>query len=204
MVVHTQGRGHRQRREDAGLREPLDGEVLETTDVRAPVVHRGLCREPVVLQVHLDAFAVAAQQVEKLVVLRERQSVGVDHHPHDRTLYDRLEQGRQLRVQGRLAAAEHQHVQATVLALEPGVDGREDLREGHDARQRGSRRGEARRALEVAVVEEVLEQDAGVLRLHLGEAVRIGRRDGCEVSWAVRAMDLGGCGPLLEVAEDLG
>ena len=196
--------GHRQRGEDPGRREPLDRALLEAADVGAPVVGRGLGRLAVVLQVDLDPLAVPGQQREDLVVLGDQETVGVHQHPHDRALGDLVEQLGQPRVEGRLSAAEHQHVDPAVLAGEAGVDRGEHLLQRRDGGQRRGGGGEAGRALEVAVVEQVLQQDAGVLGLHLRQAVGVRRGHGRVVAGDVGGVHLGRGGPLLEVGEDLG
>lgn len=54
------------------------------------------------------------------------------------------------------------------------------------------------------MVGDVFEQDARVLRLHLGEAVFVGFRDRLEVASEVGGVDLRRGRPLLEIAENLG
>ena len=72
-------------------------------------------RHAVVLQVHLDAFAVFGQQVEQCVIRCDPDPVGVDQDPGDRSSDQLGQQLAEARVQGRLAAAEHEHVEAAVL-----------------------------------------------------------------------------------------
>ena len=178
VVVDAQRRRHRQRHEHAARGQPLDGGVLEAADVRAPVVDRRLGRLSVVLQVDLHPLPVPRQQVQQRVVARDRQPVGVHQHAHHRPRGDRVEQLAQPRVERRLTAGEHQDVEATVLLGQPRVDRGQHLLQRRHPRTRRRGLGEAGRALEVAVVEDVLEQDAGVLGLHLRQPVLVGRRDG--------------------------
>ncbi len=110
----------------------------------------------------------------------------------------------ELGVQRRLAPAQHEDVDPAVLPREACVDRRQHLGERHHAGERRRGGGEARGALEVAVVEEVLEQDARVLGLHLGQALGVRGRDRGEVAAAVRRVHLRRRRPLLEVGQDLG
>ena len=78
---------------------------------------------------------------------------------------------------GRLPAGQHQDVDPAALALDGRVERAEDVRqagEAADARRGG---GEAGRALEVAVLGDVQEQDARVLGLEVAQAVRVAHRD---------------------------
>src|SRR5204863_82164 len=102
-----------------------------------------------------DAFAVATEDVEELVVLGDGQAVAVDEHPHDGALRHLVEQVGQLRVERRLPTTEHEDVDAPVLPGEAGIDRGEHLLERHHRGQGGRGGGEAGRALQVAAVEQV-------------------------------------------------
>ena len=204
VVVDPERRRHGEGREDAPGRQPVDGVVLEPADVGTAVVRRGLGGVPVVLQVDLEPLAVLGQQVEQGVVAGDQQPVGVEEDADDGAAGHLVEQLGEVGVERRLAAGEHEYVDPSVLAGEPGVDRGEHLVERRHARQCRRRLGEAGRALEVAVVEQVLEQDAGVLRLHLRQPVLVGRGHRLEVAEPVGGVDLRRRGPLLEVGEDLG
>ena len=54
------------------------------------------------------------------------------------------------------------------------------------------------------MVGEVFEQDARVLGLHFGQAIKVGAWHRFEIAAHVRNVHLGGGGPLLEVAQNLG
>ena len=114
-----------------------------------------------------------------------------------------LEQLDDLRMNRRLTAAQHEHVDATVLTRQSLIDVRQHGLHRHHARQARRRLGEARRAAQVALRDDVLEQNAGVLRLELAESAEIRARNGIEVRGGVRRVRLRGRGPLLEIAKDL-
>ncbi len=154
-VVDPQRSGHHQRGEDAGLRQPGDGRVLEPGQVGAAVVSGRLRRRPVVLQVDLHPVPVRLDEVQQLVVGGEQQAIGVQHDPDDRPACQFVQQFRQLRVERRLSAGQHEHVQAVRLAGEPRVHVGQDLGQRRHTGQCGTGRGEARRALEVAVFGDV-------------------------------------------------
>ena len=203
VVVDAQRCGHREGGEDTRGGQPLDRALLEPPDVGAPVVGRRRGRLAVVLEVDLDPLAVSPQQGKEIVVLGDGEAVGVDQHPHDRPRGDRVEELGEPRVERRLAAAEHEHVDPAVLAGEPGVDRRQHLLQRRHRCECRRGLGEAGRALEVAVVEQVLQQDARVLGLHLRQPVLVRRRYRKEVAAQVGRVHLRRRGPLLEVAEDL-
>ena len=203
-VVDAQGRGHREGREHACLAETSERALLEPADVRAAVVRRRLGALAVVLQVHLHPLAVLLERRDERVVLCDAQAVRVQQDAHHGARNEVLQQLLEPRVQGRLAAGEHEHVDAVVLPRQPRVDRGENLgKRGDRARRRAGLR-EARGTAQVAVVGEVLQQDAGVLRLHLGKSVLVGRGHRLEVAREVGLVHLGRRGPLLEVGEDLG
>src|SRR3990172_9645633 len=56
VVVHAEGRGHRQRCEDAGLGQALEGSPLDVSKVTSAMMARRRLLEPVELQVHLYPF----------------------------------------------------------------------------------------------------------------------------------------------------
>ena len=78
---------------------------------------------------------------------------------------------------GRLAAGQHQDVDPAALALDRRVERAEDVRQPGEPADPGCRGGEARRALEVAVLGDVEEQHARVLGLEVAEAVEVAHRD---------------------------
>ena len=168
VVVDAEGRSHGESGEDARFREALDGALLETTDVGAAVVLGGLRALPVVLEVHLHALAMALERRDELVVLRDAQPVRVQQDPHDGAGHEMLEQLLEPRVQRRLAAAQHQDVEPAVLALEAGIHRCEHRGERCDRCRLRARLGEAGGAAKIAVIGQVLQEDARVLRLHLG------------------------------------
>ena len=91
-----------------------------------------------------------------------------------------------------------------MLARQPPVDVLEHLVERDHAGELRRRVREARRAAEVALLGDLFQQNAGVLRLHLAEPVQVGGGDRIVVPECVRRVHLGRRGPFLEVAEDLG
>jgi hypothetical protein len=179
------------------------GALLESTQVGAAMVHGAGRVEPVELQVDLDPLAVPAQQREQRVVAGQLDPVGVEQDPHDGASHERVEQLGQLRVQGRLAAGEHEHVEPAALPPEPGVDIRQHLCERHDPGRGRAGVGEARGAAQVALGDDVLDEDAGVLGVQLGQAVRVGLRHRQPVAPVVGGVLLGRRGPSLEMAQDL-
>ena len=138
------------------------------------------------------------------VVLGQPDAVAVDEHAHDVAHRGRPRRCvSNSRVDRRLAAAEHQHVDAAVLARETLVDIGEHALDGHDARAARRRLGEAGRTGEIAGGRDVLEEDAGVLGLHFAEAAQVDRGHRIPVAGHVGRVALGRRGPLLEVGEDL-
>jgi hypothetical protein len=95
----------------------------------------GLDPEAVELQVDLDALAVALQVGEQLVVLGDLDAVGIEQDAADLPLQHGVEQRPELRVDGRLAARQHQHVQAPVLTRQPRVEARQHLAHRHRGAQ---------------------------------------------------------------------
>ncbi|UBU19168.1 hypothetical protein LCN96_01035 [Nonomuraea gerenzanensis] len=105
-------------------------------------------------------------------------------------------------MQGGLAAAQHEDVELAVLALQALVDVGQDVGDRDDAGQVGGAVGEAGGAAQVAGLGDVLEEDAGVLGLQLGQAAEVGGGDGVEVAGGVGGVVLGGSGPLLQIFQD--
>lgn len=116
--------------------------LLEAPDVGTAVERRRLGGLPVVLQIDLDPLAVLREQCHQVVVLGDRESVGVEQDAYDRPRDQRVEQLGELRIERRLTARQHHDVEATVLPREPGVDVGEHLLQRCDRRQCGSRGGE--------------------------------------------------------------
>ncbi len=203
-VVHAERSGHHQRGEDAGLAEPGDRRLLEPGQVGTPVEGGRRHGGPVVLKVDLQPVPVAPQQREQVVVLREQQTVGVHHDPHDRALDELGQQFGELRVERRLAPGEHQHVDPVLLAGEAGVHVGEHVDQGCHPGERGTGGREAGRAPQVAVLGDVLDQDAGVLGVERGQPVRecLGHRT--VVVDPVGYVHLCRRLPLLQVAQDVG
>ena len=184
-----------------GTGEAFDRPLLEPADVCSTVMRGRLGRPTVVLQVDLDPLPVAAQDLEELVVLRDREPVAVDQHPHDRALGHLVEQLGQSRVEGRLAAAEH--LSTSIPALFSC-----ESRASIEASTSSSGTTEARAGAEAA-------KHVGHLRLQWsrrsssrmqvcwvcisGSPSRIRRRHGSEVAGHVGGVNLGRGGPLLEV-----
>ncbi|MBB4934647.1 hypothetical protein F4561_005467 [Lipingzhangella halophila] len=202
-VVDALGGGHDEGREDLLLREPGDGPFLEPPQVATAVVAGGLGAHAVELQVDLDAFPVPGEFRQQCVVARHQHPVGVDQDARDRSRHQLGEEVVEARVQGRLATAEHEDVDPAVLPLQALVHAGQDVGHGHHSGQVGRGVGEARRAAQVAHIGDVLQQDAGVLGLHLGEPLEVRARDRGEVAGRVRYVLLGGRGPLLQVLQDL-
>ena len=177
---------------------------MDAPQIRAPVVAVRLAPEAVELQVHLDALPVLFEKRHQRRVLRDPDAVRVDEHADDVAGERALDDGLELRVDRRLAAAEHEHVQPTVLARQPLVEVGEDGFGRHDARAVWGGGGEAGGAAQVARLQNIFEQDARVLRLHLAQPVEVGGGHGREVARRVGRVALGGRRPLFEVGEDLG
>ena len=171
VVVDAQRCGHREGGEDTRGGQPLDRSLLEPADVGAPVVGRRRGRLPVVLQVDLDPLAVLlsrARRSSSWAMLRPLVLIST------RTMLpggDLVEQLGEPRVERRLAAGQHEHVDPAVLAGEPGVDDASTCSSGATDAERRARLGEAGRAPQVAVVGAGPQQDARVLGLHLRQPV---------------------------------
>src|SRR6185436_4794726 len=110
----------------------------------AAVMPRRLGGHAVELQVDLDAFAVSSQQVEQCVVAGDEKSVAVEQDSRDGTTHQFVEQFGEAGVDGGFPAAEHHDVELAVLAGQSLVDVGQDLGDGDDAVQVGSRLGETR------------------------------------------------------------
>ena len=201
-VVDPQCSGHDERGEDLTLRKSLQCSSFHTTQVASAMVAMSRQRQPVVLQVHLDAFAVLRQQVEQGVVGCDTNTVAVDQDSRDRPCGEFVEQLGQLRMQRRLAAAEHQHVDAAVLTREPLIHVGQHVTDRDDVVQIRRRVGETRRAAQVAGLGDVFEQDAGVLGLHFRQATLVGGRDRVEIAGDIRDVRLRRSRPLLQVLKD--
>ena len=205
VVVDAHRDRHRQRREDPGVRQRLHGLGLDPSQVRTAVVAVPLEVEAVVLQVDLDAVAVPSEGLQHAgLAPGDRQAVGVDQHPHDVAFQQPVEQLAEPRVQRRLAAGQHDHVQPPVLARQPLVDVGQHLLHRHEAVDVRSGPGEAGGARQVAGVGQVLQQDAGVLGLQLAEPLQVPRRRRGEVARCVGDVHLRRGRPPLQPVEDLG
>ena len=202
-VVDPQCSRHDERGEDLMLRQPLQCSRFHTAQVAAAMVAMSGQRQPVVLQVHLDAVAVLRQQVEQRVVGSDTNTVAVDQDSRDRPSGELGEQLGQLRMQGRFTTAEHQHVDAAVLPRESLIHVGEHVTDRDDVVQIRRRVGETRRAAQVARLGDVFEQDAGVLGLHFRQPALVGRRDRVEIARHVRDVRLRRSRPLLQIGKDL-
>jgi hypothetical protein len=80
-------------------------------------------------------------------------------------------------VDGRLAARQHQGIDLAALARDRDVECREEMIEPGVLVDAGPAGGEAGRALEVAGLGDIEQEDAGVLRLEIAEPVQITHRD---------------------------
>ena len=133
------------------------------------------------------------------------QPVGVHQDPHDRAARPRRRAARPAR--GR-AWAPRRRASARRCARSPATAGRRSTRapasSGATAPSAGDDSAKHVGHCRLQWSSDVLEQDAGVLGLHLGQPLRIGRRHRQEVAAHVGLVRLGGGRPLLEVAEDLG
>ena len=117
------------------------------------------------------------QGVEEPVVLRDADAVRVEQHAGHAPLDGGLDDLDDLRVHRRLAAGEHEHVDLAALALDRGVERAQDVRQARVSAHVRARGGEAGRAVEVAVLGDVHEQDARVLRLEPAQAIGVAHRD---------------------------
>ena len=131
--------------------QPVDRPLLERAQVAAAVVPARVGRRPVVLQVDLDPLAVLGEQVQQRVVAGDAHPVGVDQDADDVARGHLAQQLRQLRVERRLAAGEHQHVDAAVLPGQPGVEARQHVGQRRDPVSVRRRVGEAGGAAQVAL-----------------------------------------------------
>ena len=177
VVVDPVGNDHRERREDARIGQALDGSRLHLPQVLAAVEQVRLELEAVELEVDLDAVAKPMQGVEEPVVLRDADAIRVEQHARHAPLDGGLDDLDDLRVHRRLAAGEHQHVDLAALALDRGVERAEDVRQARVSAHVRARCGEAGRAVEIAVLGDVHEQDARVLRLEPAQAIGVAHRD---------------------------
>src|SRR5438034_7124405 len=129
--------------------------------------------EAVELEVDLDPVAVPFQELQQLVRAGDLDAVRVDENPDDVPLHHPLEQREQLRMHCRLTARDHQDVEPPALPLEPPVDVLEHSLHGGDARELWRRVGKARGTAQVALFGDLLQQDAGVLRLQDRKSTRL-------------------------------
>ena len=187
VVVDALGDGHRERREDPLAGEPADRLGLHLAEVLAPVVEVGLELEPVELQVDLDPIAQPRQFGQELVVARDPDAIRVEDHARDVPLGRGRDDLGDLGMHRRLPAGQHQRVDPAALALDRGVERPEDVREPGVPVDPGAALGEARRAVQVAVLGDVDQQDAAVLGLEIAEPVHVAHRDRTGVAGACRA-----------------
>src|SRR5205085_5728602 len=99
---------------------------LDVAQVGAAVVAMRLEPEAIKLQVDLDPVAPLREELEQRVVARDLDAVRVEQDADDVAVDGRGEDLAKLGVNGRLAAADHQDVDAPVLALEAPVEVRDD------------------------------------------------------------------------------
>ena len=154
--------------------------------------------EPIELEVDLDPSAESCKAGQEPVVARDPDAIRVEDDPRDLALGRRIDDLEDLRVDGRLAAAEHQDVHPPALAHDRRVERPHEMGQPGEARDARSRGGEAGRAVQVAVLGDVEQEHARVLGLQVTEALGIAHRDRRVVAWPVRDDLPGRRSPLLE------
>ena len=103
-----------------------------------------------------------------------------------------------------LTAADHQHVDLTILACQALIDVGKNACDWYDATQTGGRACEAVRAAQIALLSDVFEQNTGMLGLHLAQALKVGSGKWRKVAGRVRRVNFGWRSPFFQVAHDFG
>ena len=159
----------------------------------------GLQLEPVELQVDLDPLPEAGEFGQEPVVTRDPDAVRVEDDARHVSVGGRPDDLGDLRMDRRLAAGQHQRVDPPALARDRRVERPEDVREAGMAIDPGAAVRKARRAMQIAVLGDVDEQDAAVLGLEIAEAIHVAHRDGTGVAGRVGRDLTCRDAPLLEV-----
>ena len=153
---------HHQGGRDAVPLQAFKRLVAHAPQVRAAQVHQGVAPERIELEIDFEPALALGEALDEIGFLRDPDAVGVDHGVADRPPPHRIENGEEIRMQGRLAArqlhqvrlafARHQHVEHTLNSREGQVRGL--LRRGI---------GKADRAGEIAVLVDLDQRQAGML-----------------------------------------
>ena len=158
-----------------------------------------LLAEAIELEVDLDPVAHSSELGHEPIVPGDPDAVRVEDDPGDVPFGGRPDDLDDLGVDRRLAAGQHQRIDLPAFAGDrrvEGVDQVADLGVTIDARTADR---EAGRALEVAVLGDVEQEDARVLRLQVAEAVQVAHRDRPSIAGAIGHDLAGRDAPLLEV-----
>src|SRR5687768_16921764 len=120
VVVDALGDHHGEGGEDARLGQAGDGRRLHFAQVLAAVVDVRLQVEPIELEVDLDAVAKVVQRGQEPVAAGDADAVRVEQHSGHVALDGCLDDLDDLRMNGRLAAGQHENIDLAALALDRG------------------------------------------------------------------------------------
>ncbi len=141
----------------------VQGGLLGRPQVPTSKRQMGGLGQPVELQVDVGPLGQGSQVVDELAVMSEPQSVGVEVEMADTLLGGEAQEVEDLRVDGRLAAGEHDHLRLTLRA-DKGVQASLDLVEGErEPVGLVAGVGEADRAVKVAAAVDFDDPQTGVL-----------------------------------------
>ena len=176
--------------EDLVLVQNLQRVELFLSERCAPQVLVGTFFEAVELEVHLDLAPVLVEELLKLLIFEDSTSVGVEQDSCDWTFGEFLDQLFEVAPKGRFATTEHHHADLASLAFDHGVNGMEKLGEAWlfalGGGGSGFKRGRiASRALVVAVLGEVEQEDARVLAVASRKSFLVSVRESGEVVGSV-------------------
>ena len=107
------------------LGQPLNRPLFDAAEVGIAVVAMRFQPETVELKIDFDALAVLGKEVEQRIVAGDLDAIRVDQNTDDVPLHDRGQELPQLRMDRRLAPADHQDIDLAVLAQEALINIRE-------------------------------------------------------------------------------
>ncbi len=164
MTPWTRGDQHRP---NAGGRQTVKRLHLLAPQIQPAEADGGLRLKPVKLEV--DDRLDGSQGVDELLVLGQPKAVGVEHHLRDPAGVGGSQDGADLLMNGRLAAADLEHLEARLLRQQ-AVQHEVHLVEAERRSWHLPGAGEARRAAKVAGLGDFHDRQAGVLRVLRTEA----------------------------------
>ena len=153
---------------EVGERSLMDGRKVSAAHLLQHVIV-----QRIELQVDLDARLVSRQLRDEFRLARDAQAVGVDHQVTDRAHLGGIENGEEIRVQGRFTAGKLDHV-GLGLVGDDGVEHRLDFGQRAVILLLRAGFGIAHRAAQVAMLGDLDHRQAGVLHVVRAQAAIVG------------------------------